>query len=272
MNSTELKDPVLAHLKARRPSVARYLKRNASTGCLEYKGPPGGRNKGNPVLTNWDGKTSVHLRRYLFEAHKGSLPKGKFPSMKCRNPICHEYLHMEARDEFGPYSPSSKLYTQRFSREMLNAIRYYGKRVPKSVVADVFRIKTVTAFGITKSKMGGPLPKNWRPSQALERKVELSSIKARGMHFYLCPATRRLALKDIRSSSLPPLEKAVLSSFVTDVPIKKTIRLAGHSRNGTVYIFRRALARLSLMLGEDRRWIFIAGKGQAAKWRSAPYA
>ncbi len=270
MNAKDLKDPHLAYLALHRPTLAKHLRRNNRTGCLEYKGPPG-HVRGNPLVLNLDGEAHILLRRWVYVKHYGKIPKGYFPWMKkCENPICHEYRHMALRNFYGPYSPSPREYSQRFSRDKLIAIRHYGSKVPKVVVAKAFRIERIVVVGICKSNLSSSVPPGWRPPAALEKRVEMASIISRGMHFYLSPETRVAAMSDIQNSELSAFEKDLVIQYVKGVPIKKLLGRVRMSRNGSMYQLRRCLVKLSSELGK-RRWIYLCSKGQINKWKVTIY-
>lgn len=270
MNAKDMKDPVLAYLAEHRPSITKYLRRNNRTGCLEYRGPEG-HIRGNPLITHWGGKYSILLRRSVYESHYGPIPEGFYPWMKkCRNSICHEYRHMALRKFYGPYSPSPREYPQRFDRHLLIAIRYFGSKVPKIIVAKAFHIDRVTVVGICRSKLGPSVPSDWSPSAVMERRVELASIGSRGMNFYLSSQTRVAAILDIQKSRLSPFEKKLVIQYVKNNPIKEILRRVRMSRNGSMYQFRRCLVKLSSELGK-RRWIFLCSKGQIKKWEKSVY-
>lgn len=121
-------------------SLKKRLKLSAN-GCLEYRGPLRGSLKGNPLIGLSSGKTTVHLRRLIWEQYYGPLPKGKYVHMSCNNNICSQPLHMMILPTHHQYSPSSRQYIIRFSPNKIRTILWYRNKVSASLLSKVFHLK-----------------------------------------------------------------------------------------------------------------------------------
>jgi hypothetical protein len=270
MDSTDLRDPVLAEFAEVHPTLAKRLVRNPRTDCLEYTGPSRP-IVGNPILYNHQGRTTIHLRRYLGLRYFGAIPKKRYFRMTCNNRLCHSRRHMSVSTSHANYTPAPKQYLVRFDRNILASILYFHGKASRSIVAKAFSLQPEVIAGIWTSRSLFFLrpKKSWMPSPLLEQRVENASIRE-GQQFYLSPTSRDQAQRDIQSSNLPPLTKRVVTLMVDGYKIAIIAGRIHRSESGTKYIFRRGLVHIYRIKG-NRRWIRIASRDRISAWRKSVY-
>jgi hypothetical protein len=270
MNIQDLKDPVLADFADHHRIMARRLKRNVRTGCLEYDGPTS-RVIGNPILRRKSGET-VLLRRYFYEQYKGAVPPGKFVRMKCGNRTCHAVCHMGLKKSFGPYTITSRDYLSRYDRDTLRAIRYYRNKVSRQILAKIFHIPPITVLGIWRSSslssFLGP-SKHYRPAPELDRQVERLSAE-QGVFLYLCPKTLREARATLIKARGSTIFLPIVRMVISGIPLERISQKVHQSKGTVINWYRRGLVELLDEFGHQR-WMDIVSKCQIQRWKISPY-
>jgi len=259
MNLKDRTDPALAYLALHRPMIAKDLKRNTRTGCLEYVGRRRGKIEGNPfTLVKRRGKyVPTLLRPWLYELHYGPVPAGKRVVMKCACHRCHEPSHMMLSANSYTYRRNGYLHNANLTKENILLFRHLSGSIPSSVLEKWFSIPAKHQRRILDNKKFSQyqLPKNYVPPLAWARRAEDYSFHTVSGH-YLCPANRKAALADIRISRLSPPAKAYMELFVNGIPAFLIARRHKKDRSTIRDMVRRSLKALERS-GVNRKWLRV---------------
>lgn len=239
--------------------------RPTSTGCMEYIGPQRGFVKNNPLIGLKSGHATIHLRPLIWKEFYGPIPKGQFVHMKCQNNACHDPKHMELLPTHLPYNPNPRQLTLRLSPETIRTILWYRKKVSCPLLAKALNLKGSFIWGIwnNRSASDGIIRSNWRPSPALERKIELESVNFQLIYFR--PQTIRLALLDIQRSRIPPSLKEIASQILQGQSTHEIASTKHYTQEWIRYLFKLSLYSFFREYGR-REWILLAGKNCVTRW------
>ena len=243
-------------------SLRSRLKRNPSTGCLEYIGPKRGPSSGNPqlIITTPRGKkTSILLRRWVWLSHKKTIPTGKYTIMSCRNYRCVEFKHQylgKMSSKYRLYLPDANKY---LTPDVVIALRYFEGTVPPIMLARCFpRVSIDKIRKVLKHETFPEIsvPKGYRPPLVLIQKLE--SLSSRRAHYrrFIGPMTIQIAIKDIAQSNLTPRERKILRQYVQSVSVNVISKVEGVTRTRIYFIIHAALQKVQKELG-NRRWITL---------------
>jgi hypothetical protein len=246
----------LQRLFSRRQSILKDLRRTKD-GCLEYVGPQKGGSVGNPLVGIEGGKSTVHLRKWIWEQNNGPLKKGTYVRMTvCGNRKCHEYRHMTVVTSHRPYGPYRSEYVSRIPEDQIREIRYFQGKVPASVISKVFGIRAHVISGIWRSTSAGKvaLPRGWKPGRSVIERVEREAQQV--WTVYLGPEKMEMAIRDINSSELGGRDKKIVLDVVSGKTTSVLGRKFGLSAAGIRYVYNKALRHLEDKYGKNQ-WIML---------------
>ena len=255
-------DQEIRRIISQYPSLRGRLRRNRSSGCLEYVGPVHGSSPANPLLlyiTPRGKKTTITLRRWVWLFHKKKIPAGKFPIMSCGNYRCVEINHEYLGNHFSRYRLFDPEANRLLTRDTVKALRYFqGKVVPKMLARcfpriSIYKIRKVLNLKIFPEIV---VPKGYKPPSALVEKLEY--LSSRRVHYrrYIGPKTLQTALRDISQSNLSFREKDILRQYIQQTSVHEIHRKEGISRARVYIIIQGALRKIRMQCG-DRRWISL---------------
>lgn len=247
------------------PSLRGRLKRDRSSGCLEYVGPESGPSAYNPILnyTTPRGKSaSILLRRWVWLSHKKKIPVGKFPIMACRNYRCHEYKHEYLGNKFSKYRLFDPKINRLLTPDIVIVLRYFQGKATQQMLSrcfsriSLYRIKKVHSRKIFPEIV---VPRGYKPPNALVEKLE--NISRRRAHYrrYFGPNTVHSALQDISQSNLSLREKRILRQYVQKTSVQEIRKEEGISRARVYIIINSALRKLCSQYG-DKRWFLLLSR------------
>jgi hypothetical protein len=256
----------------RRYAIRKWMKQK-SNGCLEYVGPQRGRSIGNPLISINSGRTTTHLRRWVWEQHHGPLPRGKFIRMRCNNSRCHKPSHMIITNIYphaNSYGPKKNEFIVRCSPEEIRTMRYYRGKVSGEIIAHLMGMKYTSVWSLWRSTCNPKIStlKGWRPSNTFDRRVEDASLS--GQNIYLGLQSLHIAKQDIARSRLSPAHKELITRMIQGKKASALAKELKLSHMGVLYVYRRALLSIYGEVGE-RRWIHLASLGRIHRWKEKSY-
>jgi hypothetical protein len=236
-------DKEIEFIISKHPSLAGWLERNHSTGCLLYKGPRKGVVEGNPLVSFRlpDGrKISMHLRKRVWTLYHPNRSK-EHVRMTCNVHNCMAISHQIASRKMYKYRDVYSLYQSRLSENDIRAIRYFHKeRVAVSVLCKVFLPipYLIRIISSGKVRTDVQLPKGYHPPTDLMDRVAQESMNS--PRSYLTPAMRSEAARSVRQSSLSPFQKEILQFRVNGLPLMEIVNKVEWSRNHVIVYTREA--------------------------------
>lgn len=250
-----------SHIKriiSQHPSLRNRLRRNRSTGCLEYVGPRIGAIEGNPRLTVRHLGYSVFLRTLIWTSIHGPVPWKKYIVMSCRNHFCHLPSHMQLDSKRFVYRTGLGSYVRKLPLSTVYFILYLNGKVAARAVANCFHITFAGVRTIWNNRPGIVLPPNYKPPSKFVRVVEQYFSKNR-TGFFLSEKHSREAKKDILSSPLDRKSKEILLRYLSGEPVLDISHRFGIDNN-TCYDWKNmALFILREHIGK-KEWIRLLMK------------
>ncbi len=258
-------DKGIEFIISKHPSLAEWLKRDSSTGCLLYHGPRKGAVEGNPVVrVKRNGRwTCMHLRARVWSLYHPASSR-QHVRMSCNIHNCFEISHMQLSRKMYKYRDVYSLYQSRVSENDIRAIRYFHKeRIAVSVLCKVFLpipylIRIISSGKVRKDVI---LPKQYLPPKELMERVALESMHS--TRSFLTPEMKSEAKRSVRQSSLSPFQKEILLYRITGIPLKDIANLVDCSRNHIIVHTREAYQTLHREYGLPD-WLKIISHNRAS--------
>ena len=251
------------------PSLRGRLRRNRSSGCLEYIGSGHGSSQSNPLVPyiNSRGRNStMTLRRWIWLSHGKKIPSGKYLIMSCGNVHCMDFQHEYLGAHPARYQLVNPETCRLLTPEIVKTIRFYkGKVLPKMLSRVLPRISAYRIRKVLNYKTFPEItvPKGYRPpKQLVEILEELSSRRSR-YRIYLGPITLRSALHDISQSLLTLREKRILRQYVQQVPVENIGSREGVSRTRIYNVIGTSRIKIAKVYGHKRWFILFSKKSKA---------
>jgi hypothetical protein len=244
------------------PSLERFLRINTRSGCLEYFGPLRGRSLGNPLMLSHshEKKSSILLRRWVWQQHHGPLLSKQFVFMNCKNFRCHAIAHMKVVTRYQPYRNNPRLSTDVFNRSTILIVRFFKDAIPKNALARWFQMSVPDIRAIWDNRIFPEyqLTTKYMPNQRWIHRAEQFSANSLSGH-YLGPNNRKIALRDIEASNLSKLAKKRLQLYIQGEDYVGIAKLSFRDYSSVRESIQNGLLRLSHEYG-PREWLSLLMK------------